>query len=216
MTIQAEDSPANDVSAGSTPAAGKLHDAAESVRNAAGAAKNTATDAFATAREKVGDALDTVKEKSGAAYGAAVDKAGETYGTAREKAGDAYDVARDKAAEAYETARDKASAARSAATDGIDGNPIAALVGGIALGVLVGALLPRTQREADALGPLASRLSQGIGAAASAAREAGQEKLDELGLNRATARDTVSKLMDTAVKAATSAGTAAADTVKQA
>lgn len=211
MTIQAEDS-----AVGGPSTAGKLHDATGSVRDAAGAAKNAATDAFATAREKVSDALDTVKEKSGAAYGVAADKAGQTYGTAREKVGDAFDVAREKAADAYEAARDKASAARSAAGEGIDGNPIAALVGGIALGVLVGALLPRTQRETDALGPLASRLGQGARAAASAAREAGQEKLDELGLNRATARDAVSKLMDTAVKAATSAGTAAADTVKQA
>ena len=50
--------------------------------------------------------------------------------------------------------------------------------------------------------------------AAFAARDAGREKLDELGLNRAAARDTVDKLLDTAVKAATSAGTAAADTVR--
>lgn len=215
MTIQAEDSPANDVDQGGASAAGRLHDAAGSVRDAASAAKHAATDAYATAKEKVGDTLGTVKDKSGAAYGAAVDKAGETYGTARDKAGDAYDAAREKAADAYEATREKAAAASRAAADGIDGNPIAALVGGIALGVLVGALLPRTQREADALGPLVGRLSEGARAAASAAREAGQEKLDELGLNRATARDTVAKLMDTAVKAATSAGTAAADAVKQ-
>ena len=225
MTIQAEDGPANDVDDGAA-ATGKLHDAAESVRDAASTAKAAAADALANAKEKVGDALGTVKEKSGAAYVAAVDKASETYGTARDKAGDVYDAARekaagtydaarDKAADAYEAAREKASAASRAAADGIDGNPIAALVGGIALGVLVGALLPRTEREIAALGPLASKLSEGARAATAAAREAGQEKLDELGINRATARDTVSKLLDTAVKAATSAGTAAADTVKQ-
>lgn len=201
MTIQAEDSPANDIDRGS---AGRLHDAAGSVRDAAGAAKNLASDTYATAREKVGDALGTVKDKSGVAYGAAVDKAGETYDSARAKAG-----------EAYEAAREKASAASRAAADGIEGNPIAALVGGIALGVLVGALLPRSEREGEALGPIAERLRSGARAAITAAREAGQGKLDELGVNRATARDAASKLMDSAVQAATSAGTAAADTVRQ-
>ena len=50
---------------------------------------------------------------------------------ARERAIDAYDVARDRT------------------RDGIDGATILALGGGLALGALIAALLPKTQTEAD-------------------------------------------------------------------
>ena len=86
--------------------------------------------------------------------------------------------------------------------------------GGIALGVLVGALLPGTKRESETLGPLASRLAYTALAAVTAAREAGKDALDEMGVNREGARAKVDKLVDTATKVASSAGTAATDAVR--
>jgi len=173
-------------------ASGKLHEAAGSVRDAAVSAKNAAGDTLTSAREKVGEVLGSAKDKTGAAYAAAADRT----------------------SDAVEAARVKASQARRATSDGIEENPLAALIGGIAVGVLIGALLPRSKREDEALGPIASRLTDAARTAAAAARDAGKQSLDEMGINREAARGQVDKLVDTAVKAASSAGTAAADAVR--
>jgi len=205
MTNQHNDTPANDAGNDtSSAAAGKLHDAADAVRDAAAAAKHAASDTLAGAKDKVGAVLGTAKDTSSAAYSAA-----------RERTGDAYEAAREKAGDAYETAREKASQAKRATSEGIEDNPLAALIGGIAVGVLVGALLPRTKREEEALGPIASRLTEAARTAAAAARDAGKQSLDEMGVNAEAARGKVDQLVDTAVKAASSAGTAAAETVRK-
>lgn len=194
MTNQANDSAANDIDHDEDTAAhaSRLKSAADAVRDAAAATKTAAADALSAAKDKVGGALDAAKEKSGAAYSAA----------------------RERTADAYGTAREKASTARRATGDGIEDNPVAALLGGIALGVLIGALLPRTRAEETALGPIAARLAETAKTAALAARDAGRQTLDEMGVNSEAARGQVEKLVDTAVKAASSAGTAAADTVR--
>jgi ElaB/YqjD/DUF883 family membrane-anchored ribosome-binding protein len=192
MTSKHEDTQYKNSAASNDTGGGKLHDAAESVRDAAAAAKNAAGDTLASARDKVGDVLDTAKDKSSAAYVAAADRT----------------------SEAVEAARVKAAQARRATSDGIEENPLAALIGGIAVGVLVGALLPRTKREEEALGPIANKLTEAARTAAAAARDAGKQSLDEMGINRDAARGQVDKLVDTAVKAASSASTAAADAVR--
>ena len=205
MTNQQTDTPANDAASDDTSAsAGKLHDAASAVRDAAAAAKNAAADTLAATTDKVGAALGSAKDTSAAAYSAA-----------RDKTGDAYEAAREKAGEAYETAREKASQAKRATSEGIEDNPLAALIGGIAVGVLVGALLPRTKREEEALGPIAGRLTEAARTAAAAARDAGKQSLDEMGVNAEAARGKVDQIVDTAVKAASSAGSAAADAVRK-
>lgn len=191
MTSKTEDQAANDSGTTET-SSGKLHDAVDAVRDAAAAAKHAAGDTLAGAKEKVSDAIGAAGEKSSAAYSAARERTSDAYGTAREKA----------------------SQAKRATADGIEGNPLAALIGGIAAGVLVGALLPRTKREEEALGPIANKLTEAARTAAAAARDAGKQTLDEMGVNREAARGQVEKLVDTAVKAASSAGTAAADSVR--
>jgi len=84
------------------------------------------------------------------------------------------------------------------------------LVGGVALGVLAGAIIPRTEQEGKLLGPVGKRLTDTAAGAAQAAKEAGKAELDALGLNKAAARDQVGKLLDGVVKALSSAGSAAA------
>lgn len=133
---------------------------------------------------------------------------------AREKAADAAAAIRDRASGAYETARDKASSARSSAATNFDTAPLAILAGGIALGAILGALLPRTERETKLLGPVATKASDAAKAAFVAAKSAGQDKLDELGVNKEAARAKVDQLVDTASQAATSAGAAAKDAVR--
>jgi ElaB/YqjD/DUF883 family membrane-anchored ribosome-binding protein len=204
MTNQANDTAsgaANDESGNN--AVGRLHGAASAVKDAAAAARATASDTLAAAGEKVSGVVGTAKDKSAAAYS-----------SARDTTAAAYSSARETTAEAYEAARDTAARAKTATAEGIEDNPLAALVGGIALGVLVGALLPRTRREEETLGPIAAKLTETAKAAATAAAEAGRQTLDEMGVNSENARGQVEKLVDTAVKAATSASTAAADAVR--
>jgi len=117
--------------------------------------------------------------------------------------------------------KDKTSARTSAAktqakvktSESIDKNPLAIILGGIAVGAIVGALLPRTERETKVLGKAGKKLNKKARKMAEAARAAGKEQVDNLGLNgdamRAQFRELVSKAA-VAVKAAGQAATEAA------
>src|SRR3982751_1557377 len=81
------------------------------------------------------------------------------------------ETARERTASAYETARDRASEVTRQASEQISVYPVAAVVGGFALGALIATLLPRSERESQLLGKTGRRLT-------SAAREAAQKGLD--------------------------------------
>lgn len=135
-----------------------------------------------------------------------------THGAIR----DSIDQARDTASHAYETAREKAldAAQQTAAT--LESNPVGMIVGGLALGALVAAVLPRGQREKELLAPVGQRIAAAANAAMTAAKDAGRQELNELGLSRSAAGDRARGLLDGIIKAATSASTAAVDAGKQA
>ena len=97
--------------------------------------------------------------------------------------------ARQRAIEAYEGARDRAS-------DTLGQAPLLALAGGLAAGALIAALLPRTEAETRAVGPTARRVKGTARAAYEAAKETGTEQLDELGLSRDKAEETIRSLLD--------------------
>jgi hypothetical protein len=127
----------------------------------------------------------------------------QAFEAARERTSAAYATARERAGSAYETAGRKAG-------EGIDSNPVAAVVGGLAIGALVAALLPRTSREDELLGDVGRKINDSAREAARAAREAGKGQLDELGLSRDGLRGKLDELTDKAVGAVkTSAGAAA-------
>lgn len=140
--------------------------------------------------------------------------AGEKLGEAKEQLRERAKATRVAAAEAIEAARDKADEARGAALAGIEDNPVSALVAGIAVGVVIGALLPRSEREKSALAPLGLKLNEAAHTAAEAAKEAGKHKLDELGLSKEAAAAQISKLFEAATKTAGAASTAAVGSVK--
>lgn len=117
---------------------------------------------------------------------------------------------RDQASHALEVSRDSASSAAQKASDAIETNPLAVLAGGLALGVLVGALLPRSQKESDLLAPLGQRLRDGVTAAFDAARDAGKSEMEEQGLTRDAARDQGKDLLDGLMKVLTAAANAGA------
>lgn len=125
---------------------------------------------------------------------AAAEKLREASAKLRETAG----TARTKASDAYATARERAGTT-------IEQSPLAAVVGGLALGALVGALLPRTRTEGEYLGSVGNRITDAARKARETATESGRGKLEELGINRDAARDKVSELIDRAVAAVSSA-----------
>ncbi|TKD52080.1 hypothetical protein FBR43_03590 [Sphingomonas baiyangensis] len=81
-------------------------------------------------------------------------------------------------------------------------NPLSALVGGLAVGVAIGALLPKTQAEAKHLGPVGRRITEGAAAAARAAREQGRQEIEALIPDKGAAKDRVSSLVGAVAQAA--------------
>lgn len=130
--------------------------------------------------------------------------------SAREKAFEAYESARRKAAETAQSARDAARKAGERTKDSIDNSPVAAVLGAVALGAFLGALLPASRREADVIGPLGNRVADMGKAAFSAANEAGRETLAGFGVSQAAAQGQFEKFLDIAVQTIVAAGDAAA------
>ncbi|MBV8685137.1 MAG: hypothetical protein JOZ90_02275 [Alphaproteobacteria bacterium] len=94
------------------------------------------------------------------------------------KAADAYQAARDRTSAAYAAARERAGDVSQRAAESIDSAPLVAVVGGLALGAIAGALLPRTSREEQLLGTAGRRLTDSARDAVRAARDASREQLD--------------------------------------
>lgn len=127
----------------------------------------------------------------------------QAFESARERTAAAYATARERAGSAYETAGRKTS-------QGIDSNPVAAVVGGLAIGAIVAALLPRTDREEELLGGVGRKITDSAREAARAAKEAGRGQLDELGLSREGLQGKLNEFTDRAVGAVKSSAGAAA------
>lgn len=59
-------------------------------------------------------------------------------------------------------------------------NPVGALVGGFAVGAVLGAVIPAGRRERDALAPLGSKVTDAARGAARQAAAAGRDKLNRV------------------------------------
>lgn len=194
---------------------GRLAAATAKVTDVAGQARDAAGQAYGTAVERVGDAYSTARESAGDALATARDKAGDAIATARDGATDALALVREKAGDAYSAALDRATTASKATTDGLQANPMIALIGGLAVGAIAGALLPRSEREATLLAPLGSRMADLAKLAAIAAKDAGLGALGDAGISRDGAKAQIDKLLETALGAAKAASGAAADAVRK-
>lgn len=172
-----------------------LRDVAQRTGRTAMSLKDKAESARDHMSEKVHSARDTAREKAEAAR----DYAAGRYADARERAGELYESARESSQEAGRYAREKADAARQRVSRDVEENPLVVLLGGLAAGALIGALLPRGQRE--------SRLVGGLGAGlAGKARAAGRQALSEAGLTADTARKAARDVADRARQVASAAG----------
>lgn len=110
--------------------------------------------------------------------------------------------------------RSGGQAAGKKAAESVEAFPVGVLLGGLALGAVVGALLPRTRQEEELLGSLGESINEKARGAATAAVDAGQAKLDELGISSNAAGKQVGKLIESIAQVAESAGSAAVDAVR--
>jgi hypothetical protein len=124
---------------------------------------------------------------------------------------DAYGKVSERVASAYAAAREKTSGAGHS----LESSPLTALLGGIAIGALAGALLPRIEKEKELLAPLGAKIGEAARAALDAGRTAGTGALDESGLSTDQLRAQVSKLVEQALKAAGTAGAAAIQAARE-
>ncbi|MCP3733798.1 hypothetical protein M9979_02745 [Sphingomonas sp. RP10(2022)] len=111
-----------------------------------------------------------------------------------------------------EDAKHAATDAARRTADAIESNPLAIVAGGLAIGALAGALIPRSAKEKELLAPLGRTLGERARGAFQAAREAGTGELANAGLSKDAAKDQIKSLLQGVVKAATTAGSAAAKT----
>ena len=118
-------------------------------------------------------------------------------------AADAYRAARERTATAYDEARSGARSAGRKAIEGIEANPAAAVVGGLVLGAIAAALLPKTRGEEELLGNVGRRLNETARDAAKTATERGREQIVDLGLNREGVRRKLDEFTDRAIGAVT-------------
>lgn len=92
------------------------------------------------------------------------------------RAARALDTARERTQSAYETARDRTSEV----TDQLGVYPVAAVLGGLAIGAVVAALAPRTRRETEWLGRAGQRVVEAGREAARKGIDAGRARTDEI------------------------------------
>ena len=116
---------------------------------------------------------------------------------------------RQRAIEAYDGARDGVAGVGRKANDAIDEAPLIALAGGLALGAILAAILPRSDSETRALRPVTDKLAGTAKAAATAAKDAGTLRLADLGLTREKGAETLRSIFESAGDAAKTSAQAA-------
>lgn len=116
---------------------------------------------------------------------------------------------RQRAIEAYDEAREGVAEAGRKANDAIDEAPLIVLAGGLAVGAILAALLPRTESETRALRPVSDKLADTAKAAAAAAKDAGKSRLAELGLTKEKGTETLRSIFESAGDAAKTSAQAA-------
>ena len=123
-------------------------------------------------------------------------------GKVRTSASDAYSSARERTSAAYGSAREKASRATQATAQGVDSYPVVAIAGGLAVGALLAAVLPRTQREQGTLGRYGQKLTDAAREVANNAAEAGREQAQQIPAKA------MQKIGEAVVEAVTTGGSA--------
>lgn len=123
-------------------------------------------------------------------------------------------TSRSRAIGKYDDDRASSATAKKSAGEQIAEAPFVLVAGGIAFGAILAALLPTSRRERALLAPVTDSLKDKAAAAVSAAKDAGQARLDELGLTRDAGGETIRKIVDGATDALKASAKAAATKVR--
>ncbi len=126
---------------------------------------------------------DTQTASGNGADAATTARVREALGGARTRASEAYSTARERTSAAYESARERASSATRQTAQRVETNPIVAVAGGLAVGAILGAILPRTERELQTLGGVGHKVTDAAREAANTAVETGRQQVNELTSN---------------------------------
>ncbi|HYG31022.1 MAG TPA: hypothetical protein VD887_12520 [Allosphingosinicella sp.] len=121
----------------------------------------------------------------------------------RSRAGEAYEATRARTSAAFAGVRERAAGAGRRTGEEISANPMVAVAGGFALGALVAAVLPRTERETELLGGVGNRITDAAREATRSAVDAGRQQVEEISETAATR---VGEAVIGAVASATGAG----------
>ena len=157
---------------------------------------------------KIGDSIKSAADSAKA-------KTTQSSVVARKKASAAFEKGKETAVSSVEQSRVLARQAKAKTSEGIDKNPLAMIIGGIAIGAIVGALLPRTERETKILGKTGKKLNKKARKMAEAAKLAGMSHVDTLGLNGDTVRAQFKEFVSKAALALRVAGQAASEAAKE-
>ena len=164
---------------------------------------------------KLGKGMKSAAENAKESIAAVKQSASGTSAAAREQAAKAYESGREAASRGVNTSKELAAKAILKSGDSIDRNPLAIVLGGMAIGAIIGALLPRTETEIKAMGKTGKKLNKKAKKMAEAAKAAGKEKVDTLGLNGDAIRVQFRDLVNKAAEAVRAAGEAASEAAKK-
>jgi ElaB/YqjD/DUF883 family membrane-anchored ribosome-binding protein len=130
---------------------------------AAGEAANKASDLADRARERLSGLADDIHDRLGGSADALRDRAGTAYEEARERAGELHRRNMRRLDDLTVQGIDGLRRSRGSVERFVDDNPLLVGVVGVAAGLLLGALLPRTRQEDRNLGPYADEIrDQGL------------------------------------------------------
>jgi ElaB/YqjD/DUF883 family membrane-anchored ribosome-binding protein len=146
-------------------------------------------DVKSRAKESVSDKVDTVKEKASGMKESVVGTAAGARGTVADRTPDSEQV------------KQKTRKATSVAQE----NPLGLAIGSVAVGFVVGMLVPRTRVEDEKLGPVADQVKQ-------RAAETGQEALEH---GKQVAQDVAEHGKESAKEHASEVGSSAQDAMRE-
>jgi ElaB/YqjD/DUF883 family membrane-anchored ribosome-binding protein len=130
---------------------------------------------------------------------------------AKRNASAAVDKSKAAASRGVESSKALAKKAGDTTSQTIDKNPLVILAGGLAIGAIAALLIPSTKKEQKAFGKVGKKINKTAKRAVDAAKSAGKDKVDSLGLNQDSLRDQFRDLVNKASEAVKAAGKAAAD-----
>ena len=123
-----------------------------------------------------------------AATGHLRDRLGTPTAAVAALAGTGFGLAKEKSMEAATRARQAAHQAKQWAADEFEASPLTVVATGLAAGVVLGMLLPKTRYEEDKLGEMGDAVRDAVDEAVSATRTATQDALHGLGLSLENAK----------------------------